>query len=442
MKELSIEEKAKAYDEAKARMSIAYNSNRCTIGFMNEIFPETTESEDERIRKELITIIECAADDNSHIYISKIDSKRYIAWLEKHGEQKLTEEYNITGIGSKNAQGTLGEMIKNLKPVNEVLEQQPTDKVEPKFKIGDYVKNVNDKREPIYEIVYMDKECYICEYRGKERMGDKAVMHFAFDNPYLRLVEPKFKIEKDKWYVCISQYCNCIEGRNYKASADGRIIDDYGTEYDMHDDAYKWFRLWTIQDAKDGDVLYCKSSGIEYIVMSKGVNEYDNIDSYFRYNSHAGFGIDVPSVFSSWQDDITPATKEQHDFLFRKMHDAGYEWDAENKQLKKIEQNPTDEEMKELLHTEYEKGRADAIAEMQNAWSEEDERIYQSIIDDTVQENQLDSKQIDWLKSLKDRYTWKPSDAQIASLTIACDRNDRIGFDLTQLLRDLKKLKG
>ena len=38
-------------------------------------------------------------------------------------------------------------------------------------------------------------------------------------------------------------------------------------------------------------------------------------------------------------------------------------------------------------------------------WSEEDEKIYQSIMDDTVQENQLDSKQIDWLKSLKDRYT-------------------------------------
>ena len=32
---------------------------------------------------------------------------------------------------------------------------------------------------------------------------------------------------------------------------------------------------------------------------------------------------------------------------------------------------PTDEEMKELLHTEYEKGRADTIAEMQKStWSE------------------------------------------------------------------------
>ena len=48
MMELSIEEKAKRYDEAKLRMSAAYNSNRCTIGFMNEIFPELKESEDKK----------------------------------------------------------------------------------------------------------------------------------------------------------------------------------------------------------------------------------------------------------------------------------------------------------------------------------------------------------------------------------------------------------
>lgn len=41
------------------------------------------------------------------------------------------------------------------------------------------------------------------------------------------------------------------------------------------------------------------------------------------------------------------------------------------------------------------------FASRESTWSEEDERIYQSIIDDTVQENQLDDKQISWIKSLK-----------------------------------------
>ena len=39
---------------------------------------------------------------------------------------------------------------------------------------------------------------------------------------------------------------------------------------------------------------------------------------------------------------------------------------------KKGEQKPTDEEIIEILRTEYEKGRADAITEMRKPWSEED----------------------------------------------------------------------
>lgn len=37
-------------------------------------------------------------------------------------------------------------------------------------------------------------------------------------------------------------------------------------------------------------------------------------------------------------------------------------------------------------------------------WSEEDEKIYQSIMDDTVQENQLNDKQTNWLRDIKYRY--------------------------------------
>jgi hypothetical protein len=84
MEKLSIEEKAKAYDEAKARMSRAYNDNRCTIGFMNEIFPETKESEDKRIRKELIYYF-----NSSHTTATfrGIPWDRVVDWLEKQGKK-------------------------------------------------------------------------------------------------------------------------------------------------------------------------------------------------------------------------------------------------------------------------------------------------------------------------------------------------------------------
>ena len=56
-------------------------------------------------------------------------------------------------------------------------------------------------------------------------------------------------------------------------------------------------------------------------------------------------GIDCGDAFhvsveiSWWADgNIFPATKEQCDFLFQEMKEAGYEWDAEKKELKKIEQ--------------------------------------------------------------------------------------------------------
>ena len=76
---MTIEEKAKAYDEAKARMSKAFNDNRCTIGFMNEIFPELKESEDDRIRKELIAFLKT---------YKTLSTSRYISWLEKQGQKQ------------------------------------------------------------------------------------------------------------------------------------------------------------------------------------------------------------------------------------------------------------------------------------------------------------------------------------------------------------------
>lgn len=90
MKELSVEEKAKAYDEAKLRISAAYNSNRCTIGFMNEIFPELKESEDEMIRKALIKLVKKAGEGYENV-IDGVSIENAISWLEKQWEQKPAE---------------------------------------------------------------------------------------------------------------------------------------------------------------------------------------------------------------------------------------------------------------------------------------------------------------------------------------------------------------
>lgn len=97
MKELSIEEKAKAYEEKLdvARHIYADPSVKDEDKYYIEvIFPELTESEDERIRKKIIATI--------HLYYGEPledEAKEMIAWLEKRGEQKPAwneeEEYRL-----------------------------------------------------------------------------------------------------------------------------------------------------------------------------------------------------------------------------------------------------------------------------------------------------------------------------------------------------------
>ena len=90
MKELTIEQKAKAYDEAleKARQLCAYPTSKPFISDLQDLFPELSESEDERIRKEIISFL-------TYYHTGHGNSVKYddgwIAWLEKKGEQKSAE---------------------------------------------------------------------------------------------------------------------------------------------------------------------------------------------------------------------------------------------------------------------------------------------------------------------------------------------------------------
>src|SRR5574344_820821 len=88
MKELSIEEKAKRYDEAISIAREINNEQRVQpYNIMTRVFPELIEPEDERIRKEIIQWLK-----NSEGQTYPID--RYnaaIAWLEKQGEQKSVD---------------------------------------------------------------------------------------------------------------------------------------------------------------------------------------------------------------------------------------------------------------------------------------------------------------------------------------------------------------
>ena len=105
------------------------------------------------------------------------------------------------------------------------------------------------------------------------------------------------------------------------------------------------YHLWTIQDAKDGDVLNSPTHNLIWIYKD---NEHYHACvnmNYVTENVATDGLISIPN-------DACPATKDEQTILFTKMHEAGYEWDAEKKELKQ-----TYVGMPELKESEDEKMR-------------------------------------------------------------------------------------
>lgn len=93
-------------------------------------------------------------------------------------------------------------------------------------------------------------------------------------------------------------------------------------------------RLWTIQDAKDGDVLVSRTDNP---FIYNGNIEFSCAGAYVGVSRDGKIMLDMfPS--KSWTSikDVKPATKEQYDLLFAKIKEAGYQWDCEKKELRKI----------------------------------------------------------------------------------------------------------
>ena len=127
-------------------------------------------------------------------------------------------------------------------------------------------------------------------------------------------MEGKFK--KGDWITTDKQYVTQI------ASVEE---DGYCTIYQgfipFEDEKY-WY-LWSIQDAKDGDVLAFKNN-IGDIIICKSPTNYDT-GSYCRLVRLVSDKL-INKEESGWDSALlVPATEEQRSLLFRKMNEAGYE---------------------------------------------------------------------------------------------------------------------
>ena len=86
-------------------------------------------------------------------------------------------------------------------------------------------------------------------------------------------------------------------------------------------------RLWTIDDAKDGDVLVNGSNiFLFHFIIGTRVRGYCHVNT-----DDGRFYDDISDTecFGLIDDIFTPATNEQRELLFQKMNEAGYKLSEE-----------------------------------------------------------------------------------------------------------------
>jgi len=214
-----------------------------------------------------------------------------------------------------------------------LYEQNPIDKVEPKFKIGQTIvykgtEIITPTKMTISDIVkgqYWDDNCCIVPISDQDNW---ELVEQKSNNK----VEPKF--HEGDWVVYNNDICQIVK----REEGCNKLVTIFGIEKELVNERnLSTARLWTIQDAKDGDVLVYKDE----IFIAKNSSNL-NIVYYCCYDNYHFITESIYSLTVDDLIDIKPATKEQRDTLFAKIKEAGYEWDAEKKELKKIEQKPAD----------------------------------------------------------------------------------------------------
>lgn len=149
------------------------------------------------------------------------------------------------------------------------------------------------------------------------------------------MVESKFKIGDwivydDNLYnignIALQRYYECLRTDGTVHTFDFEYIDSKS-------------HMWTIEDAKNGDVLRIRNlTFIFQKITNNNACHKDAVVAYCSYEDNDdGFGVCGPDCITDLEI-ITPATKEQRDLLFQKMKEVGYIWDAEKKELKKMEE--------------------------------------------------------------------------------------------------------
>ena len=291
---MTQEEKAKAYDDAIKRAKRMFSEKE-----LNYLFPEIAESDDESIRKEILNYIDKATG-----------CKEWVAWLKK--QEFIKKEYTFKAIPR------LLEMI------------QPTDRAK------SYCQKLIDSLEQ----EGYSTDAKIVKNRLKIMNGEKVSMATMDDQKPDDKDEPKFKV--GDWVVSDCNnvaYIESISETKYNLQCIDGSHEKMSVEY-----VDRCWHLWTIQDAKDGDVLVHSSFMFDDFIFIYNNTSISQAYCYYP-NERNRFIIEDRGHQCPWNmQEVTPATKEQRDQLKKAMTDAGYTFDFDKKELKEIEDEEYNDE--------------------------------------------------------------------------------------------------
>lgn len=152
------------------------------------------------------------------------------------------------------------------------------------------------------------------------------------------LTKTKFKV--DDWIAYNENKSSITPTQIINITEDNKYIVSGNWSYNFRTLEADW-HLWTIADAKDGDVLVLNGSSKEYkwIGIFKAHTSDTSFSSHCHYNcGMCEFVTDIArcTKHGTKYNDIRPATNEERELLFAKMKEAGYGWDSDKKELYKI----------------------------------------------------------------------------------------------------------
>ena len=187
---------------------------------------------------------------------------------------------------------------------------------------------------------------YFKTYKEQEECGINTFFGIPTDNVLAWLekqreqsadVEPKF--HEGEWL----QYRNAKPFFVEEITKQGYVNGISCLPFEWEDEIH----LWTIRDAKDGDVL-ATEDGRPFIIRCMVESKNDIPSAYCGINARPIEAFIITGYSpgtSKWTNSkVHPATKEQRDLLFQKMKEAGYEWNAEKKELRKIDAHQLSED--------------------------------------------------------------------------------------------------